>query len=382
VTKIAFLADAPYVHTRRWVEHFAEAGYDCHVISFRAAELEGAKVHYVSGAEPFGKARYLINARKVRGLLRELKPDLVHAMHLTSYGFLGALANVKPLIVSVWGTDVLEAPNLTPFHRWLTTYALKRADLVTATGLHLATETTRYTPPGTRVTVVPYGVDLDAFTPHPNPSPEPGEGSSEPPAFSQDRVDGRVAIGTVARLSPEKGVTYLIDAFAALRRKLGGRVVLRIAGAGPERSRLEAQIVRLGLSGAVEMFGWLEHEALPSFLRGLDIFAVPSTWEGFGVAAAEASACGLPIVSTDVHGLPDVVRHNVTGLLVPAKDANAMAAALESLVDDSERRRKFGAAGRAYVSEHYDWRMNSAQMETIYRDVLAARAGAVLGAAS
>jgi glycosyltransferase involved in cell wall biosynthesis len=187
--------------------------------------------------------------------------------------------------------------------------------------------------------------------------------------------DERVVIGTVARLSPEKGVTYLLDAFAALRRKLGGRVVLRIAGDGPERARLEAQIVRLGLSGAVEMFGWVEHAVLPDFLRGLDIFAVPSTWEGFGVAAAEASACGLPIVSTGVHGLPDVVRHNVTGLLVPAKDTNAMAAALESLVEDPKRRRALGAAGRAYVSEHYDWGMNAAQMETIYRDVLASKAG-------
>src|SRR4051812_19405466 len=158
--------------------------------------------------------------------------------------------------------------------------------------------------------------------------------------------------------------------------------MLRIVGDGPERSRLQAQVVRLGLSGAVEMFGWVEHAALPDFLRGLDIFAVPSTWEGFGVAAAEASACGLPIVSTDVHGLPDVVRHNVTGLLVPAKDANAMAAALESLVGDPELRSKLWAAGRAYVAEHYDWRMNVAQMETIYRDVLASKAGARVGAAS
>jgi glycosyltransferase involved in cell wall biosynthesis len=364
--RIAFLADAPYVHTRRWIQYFVAAGYDCQVVTFRPAEIAGASVHYVSGAEPLGKARYLINARKVRGLLRELRPDLVHAMHLTSYGFLGALANVKPLIVSVWGTDVLEAPNLTPFHRWLTRYALQRADLITATGLHLATETTRYTPPQMPVTVVPYGVDLGVFSPAETPRAD----------------DGRVVIGTVARLSPEKGLPYLLDAFATLRRRLGRRVVLRVAGDGPERSRLEAQIVRLGLSGAVKMFGWVEHEALPAFLRGLDVFAVPSTWEGFGVAAAEASACGLPIVSTDVHGLPDVVRHNVTGLLVPSKDANALAAALESLIDDPERRSNLGDAGRAYVAEHYDWNANAAQMETIYKNVLASKTRAPVGATS
>jgi glycosyltransferase involved in cell wall biosynthesis len=323
-------------------------------------------VHYVNGAEPLGKARYLINARKVRGLLRDIRPDIVHAMHLTSYGFLGALANVRPLIVSVWGTDVLEAPNLTPFHRWLTKYALAHADVVTATGLHLATETTRYTPPRSTVTVVPYGVDLEVFSPAATPRED----------------DGRVVIGAVARLSPEKGVPYLVDAFATLRRKYGARVVLRIAGDGPERARVEAQIARLGLPGAVELHGWVEHAALPGFLRSVDVFAVPSTWEGFGVAAAEASACGLPIVSTDVHGLPDVVRHNHTGLLVPASDPGALAAALSQLIDDPARRRRLGTAGRAYVAEHYDWRANAAQMESIYRDLLTAHARAPVGAAT
>jgi glycosyltransferase involved in cell wall biosynthesis len=151
--------------------------------------------------------------------------------------------------------------------------------------------------------------------------------------------------------------------------------VLRIAGDGPERSRLEAQIARLGMAGAVELHGWVEHAMLPQFLRGLDIFAVPSAWEGFGVAAAEASACGLPVVSTDVHGLPDVVRHNVTGLLVPPRQPGVMATALATLVDDPERRRGLGAAGRAYIAAHYDWRANAAQMEAIYKRAVQTEVG-------
>jgi glycosyltransferase involved in cell wall biosynthesis len=235
--------------------------------------------------------------------------------------------------------------------------------VITATGLHLATETTRYAPQGTPVTVVPYGVDLDMFSPGTAPA---GNGET-------------VVIGTVARLSPEKGVTYLIDAFATLRRRYGARVLLRVAGDGPERSRLEAQIARLGMAGAIELHGWVEHAMLPQFLRGLDLFAVPSTWEGFGVAAAEASACGLPIVSTDVHGLPDVVRHNATGLLVPPRQPDLMAGALTALVEDAEQRRKLGAAGREYIAAHYDWRTNAAQMESIYARVVSS---GLVGAAS
>jgi glycosyltransferase involved in cell wall biosynthesis len=308
-------------------------------------------VHYIDGVERLGKARYLIHARRVRRLVEALEPDLVHALHLTSYGFLGALSNVHPFLLSVWGTDVLEAPDLTPFHRWLTRYALAHADRITATGLHLATETTRYTPRGVPVTVVPYGVDLERFQP------------------VERSLREHVVIGAASRLSPEKGLDDLIDAFAIVRRRFGETVALRVAGEGPERSRLEAQIERLGLQDAVQLSGWLEHEQLPAFLQELDIFALASTWEGFGVSAVEASAMRLPVVGTDVHGIPDVVRDGATGL--PASEPASLAAALTRLVEDRELRLRLGAAGREYVGKQYDWRENALQMQRTYESMVA-----------
>src|SRR5688572_20592062 len=183
--KVVYLADAPYIHTRRWIEHSVAQGIECEVISFRPAEIEGANVHYIDGAEGLGKARYLLHARRVKRLVQSLEPDIVHALHLTSYGFLAALAATHPLIISVWGTDVLEAPNLTPFHRWLTRYALSHADVLTATGLHLATATTPYIPREKSLTVVPYGVDLTVFKP------------------KARRAHKKVTIGAVSRLSVE-----------------------------------------------------------------------------------------------------------------------------------------------------------------------------------
>lgn len=359
--RVVYLADAPYPHTRRWVEHFRDAGADCEVISFRPSEFDGVKVHYVDGAETLGKARYLIHARRVKQLIHDLRPDILHALHLTSYGFLGALSDFRPFILSVWGTDILEAPRLTPFHRWLTRYALAHADRITATGLHLASETTRYTPAGRGVTVVPYGVDLERFRPR-----------QRPPA-------GKVVVGTASRLSPEKGLRYLVDAFAILRQRFGDRVAFRIAGDGPERAKLEAQVERLGLQGQVEMAGWVEHEALPEFLAELDVFVLPSTWEGFGVAAAEASAMEIPVVATNVFGIPDVVRDGVTGLLVEPKDAAALARAAGRLIEDAGLRRSLGKAGREYVGRHYDWRQNVRQMSAIYASLLRAEGA---GAAS
>ena len=391
--RIVYLADAPYPHTWRWVQHFAAAGHECHVISFRHAEIEGATVHHVDGVERLGKARYLLHARRVARLIEDLQPDLLHALHLTSYGFLGSLSDFHPFLLSVWGTDVLEAPRLTPFHRWLTRHALARADAVTATGLHLALETTRYTPLFTPVTVVPYGVDLQRFTPlqgalganaTESSSPESvplssqGEGLGvriPPLSASGEGAEGRgrtIVVGATARLSPEKGLSYLIDAFARLRDRYGDRIRLRIAGEGPERRALEQQIARLGLADVVELAGWLDHDNVPAFLRDLDIFVLPSTWEGFGVSAVEASATGLPVVASNVHGIPDAVLDGKTGLLVPPKDPAALATALSHLIDDPALRTRLGAAGRDFVARNYDWRQNVRQMELLYERLIEA----------
>lgn len=351
--RVCYLADAPYVHTRRWVEHFARRGWEAEVVSFRPAHIPGVAVHYVGGFEWLGKLRYLVHARRVARLVRDARPHLVHALHLTSYGYLAARAGVRPTLVSVWGTDVLEAPGVSPFHEYLTRFALRRADYVTATGLQLASATLTYLPASKPVTVVPYGVDLDRFRPEPRPPRE------EP------------VVGYVGRLSPEKGLVTLLRALAELReRRVPWRALL--VGDGPERAALERLAARLGIADRVRFTGEVSHEEVPAHLQAFDVFAMPSTWEGFGVAAVEAQAMELPVVASGVHGIPDVVAHGETGLLVPPAQPLALADALESLLTDRDRRVEMGRAGRRLVERRYDWRENTARMERIYRELVAA----------
>jgi glycosyltransferase involved in cell wall biosynthesis len=184
-------------------------------------------------------------------------------------------------------------------------------------------------------------------------------------------------IGAVTRLSPEKGLEYLLRAVALLRDRadqnyqptLELNVVL--AGEGPSRDSLEWLTAELRLDGCVRFLGEVAHEDVPGVLRTFDIFAMPSLAEGFGVSALEASAMELPVVASDIHGIPDVVVHNRTGVLVPPRDVNALADAIAQLVADADLRRRMGAAGRAYVQQHYDWRNNTTLMERLYEEVVA-----------
>jgi glycosyltransferase involved in cell wall biosynthesis len=352
--RVVYLADAPYVHTRRWVRHFVDLGVDAHVISFRPATIEGATVHYVDGLEAIGKMRYVVHARRVRQLVIDLEPDIVHALHLTSYGFLAGLSGFRRSIVSVWGTDVLEAPGISPLHRWVTKHALSRAGAITATGMRLAEATLPYAPRGKTVTVIPYGVDLDVFRPVPRPDrPHP-------------------VVGAVGRLSPEKGIEHLLRAVALLRDN-GVTLDVVLAGDGPSRESLGRLALELKLAGRVRWLGEVAHDDVPVVLQGLDIVAMPSTWEGFGVSAIEASAMELPVVASNVHGIPDVVVDGETGLLVPPAAPPTLAAAIARLASDPGLRARMGAAGRAYVERHYRWRDNARLMERLYDNVLALR---------
>ena len=357
--RVVYLADAPYIHTRRWVRHFVERGWDAHVVSFRPAEIEGATVHHVDGFERIGKARYLVHARRVSALVRELKPDLLHALHLTSYGFLAGLSGVQPSIVSVWGTDVLEAPSLTPAHRWITRQALARAGAVTATGTRLAEATLPHMPRGKTVSVIPYGVELDQFRPQPRTERTP------------------LVIGSVARLSPEKGLEYLLRAVALIYERADQQydakpqIEVALAGDGPSRESLEYLTAELRMDNFVRFLGEVPHEDVPAVLQSFDIFAMPSTWEGFGVSALEASAMKLPVIASDVHGIPDVIVHGETGILTPPRDIEAIADAISRLAGDAELRRTMGAAGRAFVERNYRWQDNAALMERLYDEMIA-----------
>ena len=121
--------------------------------------------------------------------------------------------------------------------------------------------------------------------------------------------------------------------------------------------------------GAVQILGAVEHAKVPALIRSFDIMVMPSVYESetFGVAAIEASASGIAVVASRVGGVPEAVLHEKTGLLVPPRDVEALAAACISLIDDPQRRRAMGIAGRKFVERYYVWSENTRLMGEIYR---------------
>jgi glycogen synthase len=177
----------------------------------------------------------------------------------------------------------------------------------------------------------------------------------EPSAFSQAGPDAlpdvpRPRVGYVGRLAAEKGPDLLVEAF--------GRMVevahLVIVGDGPLRPVVLAAVQRCPARDRISLSGFVPHAEVPQVLASLDVLAMPSVYEEMGSVLVEAMASGVPVVASRVGGIPDVVADGVTGVLVPPRDVDAFAGALDRLVADPERRRQMCLNARERAVR-YSW---------------------------
>jgi rhamnosyl/mannosyltransferase len=163
-----------------------------------------------------------------------------------------------------------------------------------------------------------------------------------------------------------KGLNVLIE---AMRRLPGRRLI--IAGAGPEEKALRAQAAEL--ADRVQFVGAVDHPTAVGLFRAASVFCLPATErsEAFGLCQIEAMACGLPVVSTNLPtGVPEINRHEETGLIVPPNDPTALASALERLFGDAPLRNRFADAARRRAFEHYTAARMADQVRAAYRSVL------------
>jgi glycosyltransferase involved in cell wall biosynthesis len=194
-----------------------------------------------------------------------------------------------------------------------------------------------------RVAVVEPGIDLDRFR----------AGAVPPEAVAALRGGAPLVIGSIGRLSRQKGYDLLIEATPALLAAHPGARVL-IAGDGPERTALERRARELDVSHAVRLPGYVPDPR--AVYAALDIFVAPSRHEGFGIVFLEAMAMGVPVIGTRVVGSRDAVQDGRTGLLAPAEDPAALAQHILALAADAALRATLVAAAgshvRAYGSRH------------------------------
>jgi glycosyltransferase involved in cell wall biosynthesis len=183
-----------------------------------------------------------------------------------------------------------------------------------------------------------------------------------------ERVEGEIRIGYFGRLSPEKGVSCLLDGMALLAAG-HPEARLLIAGDGPERAELEARAIRLGIVHRVRFLGFRSDAR--RLMAQVDIVAHVPVYEGFGIVAIEAMACHRPVVANDAPGgLSEIVLDGETGLIVPSSSPSAVAEAIGRLIADPEERDRLGRNGRARFEQEFSARQMTTRTAAIYEHAL------------
>lgn len=313
-----------------------------------------SNLHYQSQKELltyFWKAYFF--AKK---LAKENGYDLSHSFFTVPCGFISLLLKWKykiPFVVSLRGSDVPGYSErfsfLYGFIRPLVRLIWRKSEKVVANsqGLkNLALETNSQQ----KIDVICNGIDITQF------------GKSE--NKKDQKFEDKFKILCVTRITPRKGVRYLIEAFGKLSKK-NNKLSLEIIGDGDEKKNLENLAKELEIADKVDFIGLVPHEELPPYFEKADVFVLPSLNEGMSNSMLEALASGLPLVATDTGGTRELVKEEKNGFIIKMKDSSDLAEKIEKLIGNNDLRKKMGEESRK-KAENMSWEKVAKEYVDLY----------------
>jgi glycosyltransferase involved in cell wall biosynthesis len=308
--------------------------------------------------------------KKLKQIIEEFKPDIVHT-HAAKAGALGrkaAKACKVPVIVHTYHGHVFHSyfgKVKTALYKYIERRLAKQSDGIIAISPLQKDELSRQHKicAPEKITVIPLGFDLHKFQEN---LPEKRLQTRTKYQLSEDEV----AVAIVGRLAPIKNHTLFLDA-VELVLKQGMKAQFFIVGDGSEKAMITERVNQLNqLYGeCIHCTSWITDIA--TFNAGMDLICLTSDNEGTPVSLIEAQACNLPVISTDVGGVRDIVKDGETGFIVPKKNADALAEKLTLLINSKEIREKMSQNGWKFVEEQFHYTTLVGNMENYYRTLLA-----------
>ncbi|MBA2259833.1 MAG: N-acetyl-alpha-D-glucosaminyl L-malate synthase BshA [Acidobacteria bacterium] len=334
----------------------ASAGHRVHLVSsdtpFRLNEFHtDLSFHQVqTPAYPlFREPQYLLSlANTVVQVGREFNLDIIHAHYAIPHATAALLAKqvlhatacgpVPKVVTTLHGTDITLVGN-DPSYSEIVAYSIESSDAVTAVSSSLRAATQTELDVQRDIAVIPNFLDCGVF-----------RRLGVPQLRARFSQEGRVkVIAHVSNLRPVKRIDTVMHVFARIAKEVPSRLL--IVGDGPELGTVYRLGRELGITHLVDAVG--AQDAVIPLLSAADLFLLPSAQESFGLAALEAMACEVPVVASDVGGLPEVIEHGESGFLHPLNDVEDMAATSVRLLTDDDLHHRITLAARQRVVDHF-----------------------------
>ena len=279
--------------------------------------------------------------REIFSLIRIKNPDILH-LHSTKAAGLGALAGrilrVKNIYVTVHGWSFNESRPI--FQKlglviasWVTTILTHKSIVLSEKEYD---QGLKFPFVSNKLIIIPLGIEAPVFLSIAGARQLLGK------MINQD-LSKKTVVATIAELHPNKGLTYLIDAFEVIKNSHPNTVCLIISD-GQDREKLESLVKEKGLENIIYFLGYIDQAS--EYMKGFNMFVLPSIKEGLPYVLIEAGYASLPVISTTVGGIPEIVEDMRSGILIQPKSSKELTHALSFMIDHPEERKKYGAALR------------------------------------
>tara|TARA_Y100000741_G_scaffold362045_1_gene347097 strand:+ start:4545 stop:5645 length:1101 start_codon:yes stop_codon:yes gene_type:complete len=361
--KIILLSDANSVHTIKWVKSLSQQGLEVQLFSLFEPNKELSKSYAkynvkVNSAnlkpkikelrEPnISKLKYILSFPIIKKMIKNFKPDLIHAHYASSYGFLALLTGFRPFIVSVWGSDIYYFPEKNKINKYLINLLIKNSDTVCSTSFAMK-QIIEKEYGRSDVDVIPFGIDLDSF-------------------FPIVKKKKKFTVGTIKSIENHNGIDCLIDAASIVINNYKKDINFLIVGEGSLKNKMKKKAVDLKVDKKLKFVGFVDHKNVLKYYNDLSLFIAVSTRESFGVSILEAAACEIPSITSNVGGLTEVNVNKITGIVIEPNNPQKLAKSIINLYENEKLRLKLGKGARKRVVEKYNWNSCVDNMINIYK---------------
>lgn len=345
---LTLLGDATSVHVQRWAREMLARDWRVSLVTARPAPVDGVEQHVL---KPVARSRdWLARVGEAKARVAALRPDIVHAHYVTSYGYLAAHVPGVPRVMTAWGSDLLVTPQRNLALRWLTGWILRRATLITGDSADLLALAHRWAPT-VPAELIHWGVDLARFQPTPWATKPGAE------AVSLRSWEPNYQIDTVLRA-------------LALVRAERPDVRLHLLGGGSQETELRALAASLGLAESVDFHGRVDDAGMAAALaRSKLSISVPIS-DATSVSVLESMASGVAVLASDLPANRDWLSPEA---LVPSGGARALAGRWLALLRDDAAAQRLALANVARIAEDGDRRAQMDAMDRLYRQLLRQR---------
>jgi len=338
-------------HDHRFLSALSETEHEVHYVRLQRGRQQNEdrpvpsnikQVLWEGGQHEFRWRAVPGYVRGLQRIIKELKPDLIHAGPIQTCAFIAALTGFHPLLTMSWGFDLMKDVHRSRWWEFTTRYALKHSAFFVSDAQVTRDKAVAYGMNPQRTQVFPWGVDLERFAPV--------------------KADGRPQDDGITLLcnrswEPNYGVDVLARAFIRVAQQRED-VSLILLGNGSQGAAIRNILINGGAIDRVTFPGYISNNDLPRFYQMADIFISPSHVDGSSVSLMEALASGLPCLVSDIPANKEWVTDSENGWLFPDGDVNALATRIMQIIQQREQLATLGRNARRVAAEKADWQKN------------------------